>query len=386
MKLIARILPILLFLFLLPAPANADTTPRADMTQGAAKPASTTFVGSETPAKATNKWINCQKGDCTGLKVVNVTNHTNRDGVVVDVCPSTVKGCAGVIPSNITITDSDFYLTAPATGTNYPWAVQVVNGHDVVLDGVRGHNFRMAPVNGKYTNGDVFDGERGSYNVTFRNTVADGASDAGYDFKGTNYTFDNAEANDVDICITAWGQGVGVGVFACKNWGPTSSGAAIQVVKLSGSTGTPGNLHLAELHLEPPVGATVKVFNLQYPGATLVVDKCSGTWPANDGKNKLVTYEQGATATNTTLTLPAVCGLGYVDPPPAIVQAAPPPVTGTPQLFWPDAAPLVDKTPGDNRLTVSTTSNWKKLGAKGPVTVETPPEAFNGGWLYTPAP
>jgi hypothetical protein len=357
-----RLFAILAALACLLSPAGvayADSAPHANMTVGTAKPASTTFEGS--PTSGMYKWIDCSKGDCTNLTIINTAIYTSRDGVLDDICPTTYKTCKGVIPSGLKMTDVDIYQNACSTGSNLPEGVSFLNGHDAVLDNVRVHNFCMVAISGHYNNGDCYDGERPFYNITFRNTLADHCADGGYDFKSTNVVFDNATAQYVDICFRAWGQATGTA--SCSNWGPTSSGAAIQVTKLPDSTpggGTKGDMHFTLFHPSATPGVTQKFANLHYTGASLVIDRCWGLMPANDGKNKLVTYEDGATAANTILKLGPGCALGDNDNDPAAVVTPAPPVVAAPISFC--STKLVPNGNGDATIDVKTPSWLKVLG------------------------
>ncbi len=68
--------------------------------------------------------------------------------------------------------------------------------HDVVMDHVTMRNNYGRGAAGDYWNGDGFVAERGTYNLTFRDTVATGNTDAGYDIKGNNVTMLRASASD----------------------------------------------------------------------------------------------------------------------------------------------------------------------------------------------
>lgn len=338
-------------------PSIADTTPHAGLAQGAAKPAPTMTVGSQDPLKATNKWINCQKGDCTGLKIVNVTNYTNRDGVVIDVCPATVKGCSGAVPSNITITDSDFYLLAPTAGDNYPWAVQVVNGSNITLDNVRAHHFQMVAVDGAYKNGDCFDGEVAAHDITISNSLADTCSDGGFDFKSSNLTLLNDHAQHTHYGARLWGKNQHLaGAFTCEDF----SEACVQFAP-GYAGGVTDNLVII------PGAVKAPIFDIRQ-GAEGVVKHCEvhdafGN-VVYDGLNLVWrSYQSGATATNTPgIVLDASCSntppKPLVTPPPVVVQTPPPAV----------ARVLISKTilkdgSGNGIIVLSTTSTIADLNA-----------------------
>jgi hypothetical protein len=58
---------------------------------------------------------------------------------------------------------------------------------------------------GDYWNGDGFVAEGGTYNLTFRDTVATGNTDAGYDIKGNNVTMLRASASGNNKNFRLWG-------------------------------------------------------------------------------------------------------------------------------------------------------------------------------------
>ena len=77
--------------------------------------------------------------------------------------------------------------------------------HDVVMDHVTMRNNYGRGAAGDYWNGDGFVAERGTYNLTFRDTVATGNTDAGYDIKGNNVTMLRASASGNNKNFRLWG-------------------------------------------------------------------------------------------------------------------------------------------------------------------------------------
>jgi serralysin len=77
--------------------------------------------------------------------------------------------------------------------------------HDVVMDHVTMRNNYGRGAAGDYWNGDGFVAERGTYNLTFRDTVATGNTDSGYDIKGNNVTLIRASASDNTKNFRLWG-------------------------------------------------------------------------------------------------------------------------------------------------------------------------------------
>ena len=77
--------------------------------------------------------------------------------------------------------------------------------HDVVMDRVTMRNNHGHGAAGDYWNGDGFVAERGTYNLTFRDTVATGNTDSGYDIKGNNVTLVRASASDNTKNFRLWG-------------------------------------------------------------------------------------------------------------------------------------------------------------------------------------
>jgi serralysin len=77
--------------------------------------------------------------------------------------------------------------------------------HDVLMDHVTMRNNYGRGTAGDYWNGDGFVAERGTYNLTFRDTVATGNTDSGYDIKGNNVTMLRASASDNNKNFRLWG-------------------------------------------------------------------------------------------------------------------------------------------------------------------------------------
>lgn len=77
--------------------------------------------------------------------------------------------------------------------------------HNIVMDHVTMRNNYGRGAAGDYWNGDGFVAERGTYNLTFRDTVATGNTDSGYDIKGNNVTLLRASASGNTKNFRLWG-------------------------------------------------------------------------------------------------------------------------------------------------------------------------------------
>jgi hypothetical protein len=60
---------------------------------------------------------------------------------------------------------------------------------------------------------------------------------------------------------------------------------------------------------EPAPGKRIDVFDIRRPGAVLTVGRCEGLHVADDGRNRLIAYDEGATPDNTHVTLGPGCAL-----------------------------------------------------------------------------
>lgn len=80
--------------------------------------------------------------------------------------------------------------------------------HNVVLRKVTMENATGDRGVGSYWNGDGFAAERGTYNLTFEDTVARGNTDGGYDIKASHVTFLRAVAEDNARNFRIWGTDV----------------------------------------------------------------------------------------------------------------------------------------------------------------------------------
>ncbi|MBI1682366.1 hypothetical protein [Caulobacter hibisci] len=226
------------------------------------------------------RWLDGKERDLNGLRLSKLYLTVTRGVVRI------ANG-----QSDVVIKDSTFILAKPQTGDSLPVAVEVVDGHDVLIERVTARNWRMEPVKGAYLNGDCFSGERLSYNVTLRQTYAIGCSDGGYDFKTTGLVLDRVTAEDVGFCLRIWGSAKATTV-ACKAWRE----GAVQV--------KPGaSITIDTLKIFPAAGKPVTLFGVG-KGATLIVKKCEGKLPAG---STVLFYQEGASAANTTVKLGATC-------------------------------------------------------------------------------
>jgi Ca2+-binding RTX toxin-like protein len=82
--------------------------------------------------------------------------------------------------------------------------------HDVLLDRVTMKNNYGRGSSTDYWNGDGFVAEGGTYNLTFRDTVSSGNTDAGYDIKSDNVTMIRAVASNNSKNFRFWGENVTV--------------------------------------------------------------------------------------------------------------------------------------------------------------------------------
>ena len=124
--------------------------------------------------------------------------------------------------------------------------------HDVVMDHVTMRNNYGRGAAGDYWNGDGFVAERGTYNLTFRDTVATGNTDAGYDIKGNNVTMLRASASDNNKNFRLWGA---------ESVTMTDSVSANP--HYFGGTGKPSHFHAAS-------GANVTLDNFSYSDSSTV--------------------------------------------------------------------------------------------------------------------
>ncbi|HKP22280.1 MAG TPA: calcium-binding protein [Dongiaceae bacterium] len=124
--------------------------------------------------------------------------------------------------------------------------------HNVVMDHVTMRNNYGRGAAGDYWNGDGFVAERGTYNLTFRDTVATGNTDAGYDIKANNVTMTRASASGNTKNFRLWG-GESVTVTDSVSKDPYWFGG---IGKAS--------------HFQAPSGANVTLNNFRYSDSSTV--------------------------------------------------------------------------------------------------------------------
>jgi serralysin len=118
--------------------------------------------------------------------------------------------------------------------------------HDVTMDHVTMRNNYGRGAAGDYWNGDGFVAERGTYNLTFRDTVATGNTDSGYDIKGNNVTLIRASASDNTKNFRLWGAE-----------SVTMTDSVSNHPRYFGGTGKPS-------HFQAASGANVTLDNFRY--------------------------------------------------------------------------------------------------------------------------
>lgn len=82
------------------------------------------------------------------------------------------------------------------------------SAHDILLDDVSMANSNGHGTASQYWNGDGFTTERDTYNITFKNTVATGNTDAGYDLKSSNTVLIDAVAEDNTRSFRFWSDSI----------------------------------------------------------------------------------------------------------------------------------------------------------------------------------
>lgn len=125
--------------------------------------------------------------------------------------------------------------------------------HNVLLDHVTMKNNYGHGADSEYWNGDGFVAERGTYNLTFRDTLATGNTDAGYDIKAGSVKLIRASASGNTKNFRLWGEGA------------TMSDSTSSDPHYFGGIGKPS-------HLQIPDGANVTLDNFRHSdssGATI---------------------------------------------------------------------------------------------------------------------
>lgn len=124
--------------------------------------------------------------------------------------------------------------------------------HDVLMDHVTMRNNYGRGAAGDYWNGDGFVAERGTYNLTFRDTVATGNTDSGYDIKGNNVSLIRASASGNNKNFRLWGAE-----------SVTMTDSVSTDPRYFGGIGKPS-------HFQAPSGANVTLDNFRYSDSSTV--------------------------------------------------------------------------------------------------------------------
>jgi hypothetical protein len=221
--------------------------------------------------------------------------------------------------------------------------------HDVVFRKVTMENATGDRGTGTYWNGDGFAAERGTYNLTFEDTVARGNTDGGYDIKASHVTFLRAVAEDNSRNFRIWGSDVkiidSIGLNPHTRGG-TSSQAQLWVdktgsVSVINSTFSDagsktkvidngGQVTLVGTSIKQAVTATTYVGTKPVGFTTAMVDKIVASGTSSQG----TTYSDGSAVTELTSAPLATANASA----PASVPAAPPPPVAA-------SAPIAVNTP-----------------------------------------
>jgi len=192
--------------------------------------------------------------------------------------------------------------------------------HDVTLDTVTMKNNNGNGTDGQYWNGDGFTTENGVYNITFKDTVSAGNTDAGYDLKSSNTTLINTVAIGNDENYRLWSDSItvtnGVSLDPTHNGG---TGEMAHVWMADGAVATLDNFTFSDS------GALATLFKLTQTGATLYLANTS----IPDVYMPLIKMYNGSTVQVLQDGVPVL--LGATPPsvtPPAVTP--PPPVDHAP--------------------------------------------------------
>lgn len=104
--------------------------------------------------------------------------------------------------------------------------------HHVMIDRVTMEN---ALSSGTYYNGDGFATEWGVYDVTFKDTIARGNADGGYDLKSTDTTLINAVAEGNGRNFRIWGEATLVNPTGLDPYKQGGSGSQLQIQVMEGA-------------------------------------------------------------------------------------------------------------------------------------------------------
>lgn len=252
-------------------------------------------------------------------------------------------------------------------GDNFAMGVHLEDTvHDVTFRRVTMENATQTAGSGDYWNGDGFASERGTYNLTFEDTVARGNTDGGYDIKSDHVTFIRALAEDNARNFRVWGKDVkiidstgldphirgGIGLQT-QLW--TKEGAEVTVINStfadSGSKtkviAADGAVSLVGTTIEQAATAATYAGTKPVGLATTVIEKVVATGLTSQG----TTYSDGS-AVKPVVTAPEV----VVTVPAASAPVATTPVASTPAVSTPVASTPAASSPAAATPVASTTT------------------------------
>jgi hypothetical protein len=220
------------------------------------------------------------------IRAIKATN-IQRDGIRV------------MNAGNILIEDFDLTMRAePQTGTNLPEGIAIGGNNcapinNVVIRNGKVSGFRMAEVQGVYTNGDGVATEGCVVNLTISNVRASNNSDGGFDLKGQHVVLNNLVAENNSRGFRNWSPDATATTLVSKN-----NGTALWMGKPD-ANGVPTKITIDRFIASSEVPAIV--FRWER-GALITVKSCDLTGMApgstltkNDGSGAVVTLGEGCT-------------------------------------------------------------------------------------------
>jgi hypothetical protein len=154
----------------------------------------------------------------------------------------------------------------PQVRPHLPQGIAIVRGTNISIHDGRVAGFRMARVEGKYTNGDGIALEGGVSNVTIARVIAENNSDGGFDLKSRDTRLQDTVARNNSRNYRFWGTGTATTI--------TSESARSAHVWL----GRGANWRISRLVVRSTTLAPI--VRVEARDAVLVIDRCDLDVPA----------------------------------------------------------------------------------------------------------
>lgn len=237
------------------------------------------------------KWLDGMRGDATGMQVVGCDIRVSFRGVELTRKAGPAR--------DVVIRKSVFTLVRPTPVGKIPTGIQVKWAINTLIEDVVAQDFRSAPADGEYENGDGFASEF-AVGLTYRRALARNNSNGGFYDKGRDVRYENTVSENNDFGYRMWWRNAGNfrgTTMTCRN----NRSSCLQLNR--GKKPGVGAAHVEIDHLVVENDRATPIARMA-AGTTLIVHRCTIRQP---GGQPFFSGMNGAGPKDVSLVLDASC-------------------------------------------------------------------------------